>query len=298
MNVEKSVNALVERLTHVRSTVLRRREELLAADPRIDDIVWPCAQHEHVAAGDFDSPNTCLVAEPSVSTLWVSRPVLQDIATLMPQGLRPLAAEWFFLHQMVHVAQGLGYHDFRTLNRVGNRHETMRPDCEADLTSLKTLAWLMADGDTDPGDAGLAPAGYLACFAYLVDVVVPEMMQLEPNIFIPRRREIELKRMFALLILRHYVARATDAGDPVPDGSFFPWWTEDRTQLYVFVGQVHTLGRGALTIDADLLSSVLTSLEAGAIDTAYEQVARFDWPRLNESALPRRLLHEPSRTGR
>lgn len=232
MTLNTSVDALVERLTRLRSTVLARRGELLAADPRCEDVVWPCEQHDRVGATDFESPNTCLVAEASAPQLWVSRPVMQDIATSMPTDLQTLAAEWFFLHQLVHVAQGLGYHDFRTLNRVSNRHETMRPDCDADLISLKTLAWLMAVGDTDSGDE-VRPKGYVACLAYLADAMVPTMMRLKPNVFIPHRREIELKRMFALLVLRYYMVEANGSGGPVPDASFFPWWTEDRTQRWV-----------------------------------------------------------------
>jgi len=292
MTMTTDVDGLVDRLNWLRSTVLARRAELLAADSRCEDIIWPCEQHDRVGAAEFDSPNTCLVAEALTSQLWVGRPVMVDIATSMPAELQTLAAEWFFLHQLVHVAQGLGYHDFRTLNRVGNRHETMRPDCDADLISIKTLAWLMTTGDTG---AALTdqPSGYVACLAYLLDVMAPAMMRLEPNLFIPHRREIELKRMFALLVLRHYAVEAHVAGGPVPDASFFPWWTEDRTRLYMFVGQVHTLGRGAISADAERLSSVLQALEAADIDAAYDQIRTFDWPPLDEAALPKRLVHQP-----
>jgi len=292
MTMTTDVDALVDRLRLLRSTVLARRGELLAADPRCEDVVWPCEQHDRVGAADFESPNTCLVAEALASQLWVSRPVMQDIAAFMPAENQTLAAEWFFLHQLVHVAQGLGYHDFRTLNRVGNRQETMRPDCDADLISLKALAWLMATGDTGP-TLDEPPSGYVACLAYLLDVMVPAMMRLEPNIFIPHRSEIELKRMFALLVLRHYVVEADRAGGPVPDASFFPWWTEDRIRLYMFVGQVHTLGRGAIPVDAERLSSVLTALEAADIEGAYEQIGTFGWPPLGDATVPKRLVHQP-----
>jgi hypothetical protein len=293
MTLDTRVDALVERLTDVRATLLRRSDELVAFDARLDDVVWPCQRHEHVGAAEFDSPNTCLVAEALASRLWVSRPVLEHISSLLPEDLHGPAAEWFFLHQLVHVAQGLGYHDFRTLNRVGNRHETMRPDCDADLISLKALAWLMSTGDTRTagtrdGNGHSAP-GYVACFTYLVDVLVPEMMGMEPNLFIPRNREIEHKRMFALLLLRYYFTQAA-GGSAVPDASIFPWWTEDRTSLYIFVGQVHTLGRGPIAVDPDRLSSVLERLAAGRIQAAYAELSGLDWPPLTSRSLPHRLM--------
>lgn len=294
MTVETSVDALVERLNRLRVTLLERRDELVAVDARIEDVVWPCEQHDQVGAATFDSLNTCLVAEVLASRLWVSRPVMEDIATLLPENVQELAAEWFFVHQLVHVAQGLGYDDFRTLNRVGNRHETMRPDCEADLVSLKTMAWLMSRGDTGPDTCDGGLGGYVGCFAYLVDEMVPAMMRMEPNIFIPRRREIEHKRMFGLLLLRYYATRASVGGASVPDGSVFPWWTEDHSRLYIFVGHVNTLGRGPIAVEPDRLSTLLSSLEAGQIEAAYATLAGIDWPPLGTGTLPSRLLHTPS----
>lgn len=292
MNLQTMVDDLVENLAEVRTKVLERRDYLCATDARIEDIIWPCEQHDRIGATEFDSINTCLVADVAASKLWLSRPTLEDIARLVPEDRQALAATWFFLHQLVHVAQGLAYDDFRTLNRVGNRHETMRPDCQADFISLKTLALLI---DLDHQDTETMPldndgTGYVKWFAHLLDTIVPSMMAMAPNIFIPRKREIEIKRMFALLLMRHYFTRAANHDHPPLNGSIFPWWSEDRTQLYVFVDQVHTLGRGSLPVDPAALDAVLDALQNARIEDAYHRMCEFGWPPLSPAALPSRLL--------
>lgn len=292
MDIEEQVNQFISRLADLRQTVLDHRNELVALDARIEDIIWPCQVHEDIDAVVFETRNTCLVADAMASKLLLSRSVLEDIVTLMPLRLQRAAAEWFFLHQLVHVAQGLGYQDFRTLNRVGNRHETMRPDCDADFISLKTHAWLLShDKATDAASAVSHDMAYTEAFSYLLDEVVTHMMQIDPNIFIPRAREVEIKRMFALLVLRYYFTQAGDK-HPVPDASIFPWWSEDRSRLYVFVGQVQTLGRGVIHVEPDDLDAVLALLHDGKVGDAYEQMTRFEWPRLSSATLPSRLLYE------
>lgn len=294
MNLQTKVDDLLESVADARMKVLEHWAYLSATDARIEDIIWPCEQHDRIGAIEFDSRNTCLVADVLASKLWLSRPTLEDIVRLVPEDCQRLAATWFFLHQLVHVAQGLAYDDFRTLNRVGNRHETMRPDCQADFISLKTLALLIdLDQDTETNVDQRRPA-YVKTFAHLLNTIVPCMMAMDPNIFIPRQREIEIKRMFALLLMRHYLTQAADHDLPALNGSIFPWWSEDQTQLYVFVDQVNTLGRGSLDIDAAALQAVLEDLQNSHIGDAYRHMSEIDWPPLSSTALPSRLLDSVS----
>jgi hypothetical protein len=286
--MQTQVDDLVENLAHVRTKLLERRDVLCAEDPRIEDIIWPCEEHDQIGATEFESVNTCLVADVAASKLWLSRPTLEDIIRLVPNDQQLLAATWFFVHQLVHVAQGLAYVDFRTLNRGTNRHETMRPDCQADFISLKTLALMM---DLDDPETGVDAHGYVKWFARLLDTIVPSMMAMEPNIFIPRKREIEVKRMFALLLMRYYLTQAVSGDQPVLNGSIFPWWTEDRTQLYVFVDQVQTLGRGGIDVEPAALDALLDALHNGRIEDAYGLISGLGWPVLSPTTLPSRLLH-------
>jgi hypothetical protein len=277
-------DALIDRLARVRTRLLEAREWLHAVDHRTEDITWPCEQYATVGIVEFDSRNTCLIAEPPRSTLWLGRPILDDMVEQLPEHLRDAAGEWFFVHQLVHVSQGLRYRDFRVLNRVGNRHETMRPDCDADYISLKTLALLAAQDERADSSA------YVIHIDALLDDLVPAMIRMDPNIFIPRARDIEIRRIFALLLLRYYFTQAVEHGFPSPDASFFPWWSEDYDHLYVFVGQVCTLGRGPLPIGADKLRDIIERLYAGDIDEAYARLTLLDWPPLHDSTLPHRLM--------
>jgi hypothetical protein len=277
------VESVVARLNRLRGEVVERQDALRAADPRAEDIIWPCIAYKRVGSARFESENACLVAEESTSTLWLSFPILTDLINQLPEPLRGVATDWFFLHQLVHVAQGLSYDDFRALNRAGNRHETMRADCAADFISLKTVAMLTATEDeTSPTRQ----------FHSLLSHMLPDMIAMEPNLFIPRRRDIEILRILALLLLRYYFSEAVTNDLPAPNASIFPWWSEDYSECYVFVDQVHALGRGRIDIAPQYLRRILDLIRAGDADSAYGLIAGFAWPRLDDCALPTRLMSQ------
>jgi len=275
------VESVIARLNRLRAEVVERQFALRAADPRTEDIIWPCVAYERVGSARFESDNACLVAEKSTSTLWLSFPILTDLISQLPESLRVSATDWFFLHQLVHVAQGLAYHDFRILNRVGNRHETMRADCASDFISLKTAAMLTASADES------SPARQ---FHSLLNDTLPGMIAMEPNLFIPRRRQIEILRIFALLLLRYYFSEAVTHDRPAPNASIFPWWSEDYSECYVFVDQVNALGRGRIDIAPEYLRRILDLIRDGDADSAYGLICGFAWPRLDDCALPTRLM--------
>jgi hypothetical protein len=277
------IESVVARLNRLRAEVVERQVALRAADPRTEDIIWPCVAYQRVGSARFESDNACLVAEESTATLWLSFPILTDLINQLPESLRGSATDWFFLHQLVHVAQGLAYDDFRALNRVGNRHETMRADCAADFISLKTVAMLTASADGRP---------LVRQFHSLLSDTLPNMIAMEPNLFIPRRRDIEILRIFALLLLRYYFSEAVTHDLPALNASIFPWWSDDYSECYVFVDQVNALGRGCIDIDPQYLRRILDLIRAGDADSAYGLICGFAWPRLNDCALPTRLMSQ------
>lgn len=290
MTTLNDVESIIQRLGDLRGKVAERQDELRDADQRTEDIAWPCAAYENVGAAVFDSDNACLVAEPPSSTLWLSRPILEDLIKLLPEALRGPASDWFFLHQLVHVAQGLGYHDFRVLNRVGNRHETMRADCDADFASLKTLALMMCMDERAHSTDPTLGSPHVRHLQTLLDDLLPSMIQMDPNIFIPRNRDIEIRRIFALLLLRYYYAEAATHNRPAPNSSIFPWWSDDFSECYVFVGQVNALGRGRVRIDQATLRLIIDHIRSGDVDGAYKSMSEFDWPPLDPDTLPSRLI--------
>lgn len=280
-NTLNDVDSVVARLNSLRAEVVERQVALRAADPRTEDIIWPCVTFKRLGSARFESENACLVAEHSTSTLWLSFPILTDLINQLAEPMRGTATDWFFLHQLVHVAQGLSYDDFRNLNRAGNRHETMRADCAADFISLKTVAMLSATEDEGPPTRQ---------FHFLLSNMLPDVIAMEPNLFIPRRRDIEILRILALLLLRYYFSEAESHHLPAPNASIFPWWSEDYSECYVFVDQVHALGRGRIDIDPQYLRRILDLIRAGDADSAYGLITGFAWPRLDECALPSRLM--------
>jgi hypothetical protein len=285
----ETTNDAVSSLADLRRRLLDHDDQLCALEPRCDDVLWPLRHFNVVGAAKFESTNTCLVSQPVRSTLWLGDPILDDIAAMMPEDLRQAGIKWFFTHQLCHVSQGLAYVDFRTLNNTGNRHETMRPDCDADFSSLKTMALLNELEHAERSHTGEGPS-WLEHMHFLTVSVVPRMIAMEPNIFIPYKRDVEIKRLIALQLFRYYFEQRRESGSPVPNASVFPWWADDYSAFYVFVGQVSTLGRGAIPVEPDVLRRIVESFRDGASEEGYELMLTIDWPELNDDTLPTRLL--------
>ncbi len=268
--------------------LIARRVELIAIEPRVDDVLWPLQQFEAISLEEFERPTMCLLARPERRTMALGLPIVRDMARVLCPQNAVIGITWFWLHQLVHISQGLNYRTFRSLNQAGDRQETMRADCHADFISLKTTALFLALEEASPDmdidrRADLVPM-YHKHLMFLCDVLLPSMIEMSPNSFIPSEREIEKKRIIALMILRRYVSSwSQDSGDLLIDASIFPQWSEARDELYVWMNQVNLLNREPLPVDPKVITSIIDLIGSHLPSKAYEQLCQISWPRLTRS---------------
>jgi len=246
---------------------------LVAIEPRAADVLWPLFNYQRCDIRIFDMATMCLLADDDRHELLLNERILTDIG----QHLGPATAtgaDWFWLHQLVHISQGLSYASFRDLNKDTDRMETMRADCWADFISIKVLvlSQLLDEGKAVDPDAVLRRTATL-----LTDIVRP-MIAMNPNIFIPFEREIEIKRVVSLLAYCALIHRAAAGNAAALNDSLFVNWRTGSGNLYPWYGQTSLLGRRAVKTSASTISTLVDAIKKRKCEEAYMIVESLDLP--------------------
>lgn len=238
---------------------------IAAVDPRTVDVLWPLFQYDGVDVHAFTSDNMCLLADDHRRRLLLNQAIVSSIGTQIE--FRE-ALHWFWTHQLVHVSQGLSYRTFRILNEETDRMETMRADVWADFISFKTLAIadLLEAGHSlatlSTGTLQRAIRGYYETF-------VGPMLALNPNLFIPFARDIEVKRILSLLVGGMLTQRlVSETSDDMLDDSLFVNWRESAGEMYIWYGQTSLLARRAVLCDTGTLSRLVEAVRTHDFDAA------------------------------
>ncbi|MGV6851619.1 MAG: hypothetical protein ACWA5R_05475 [bacterium] len=251
-------------------------------DSRTSDLLKPMFEYNKGSVELFDQTNMCLLAKSN--TLLLNEKIFSDIYDFFEDKSNAhLGISWFWMHQMVHITQGLSYKSFRELNKNTDRAETMRADCWADFISIKTLAisQLIKSGNEQPSKAQIQSE----ISKMLSDIVLP-MTKMNPNIFIPFRREIELKRIISLIVMDVIVKRLDLVkSEFLIDDSIFVNWQRDFSQLYIWYGQTNLLGRDSINIATRDLDDIVYSLRYSDFDKAYGIINALPLPEVSKLEL-------------
>lgn len=252
-------------------------ETLLAIDPRLEGVLWPIRKFQSVKIILFQQTNMCLLAQDGV--LQINEQILSDIFEQMGQtGSLDTCINWFWIHQLVHITQGLGYAEFRGINKNTDRLETMRADLDADFLSIKTLA--LINIFEAEGIEGLVSVPMIRknMFDIFANCVLP-MLEMRPNIFIPFQRGIEIKRIISLICYHILTSRLTSYDkDLMLNNSLFINYIRDTEQLYLWYGQTSLLGRKVIKCPASLYSNIETSIRENRFDETYSLIESIALP--------------------
>ncbi|MET0464569.1 MAG: hypothetical protein ABW007_15495 [Chitinophagaceae bacterium] len=228
----------------------------------------------------FDRSSMLLLANEDEKKLILNELAISD--TYAQVSKPEPAVTWFWLHQMVHVAQGLSYRAFRDLNTEPDRIETTRADVWADFIALKTLAIfdLLETGDSDQVNTRAIRDREHTLFQ---DVVWPMVNMRQPNHFIPFEREFEARRVLSLLVLGTLLEEITMSnGAEMIDESIFVNWRPGKAVLYIWYGQTNLLGRRPIIMGDNEIHLIITAIQNAQFDEAYARVHALPLPKSTE----------------
>lgn len=257
---------------------------IMLIDNRAKDVLKPLFNFDGAEVVKFQQENMCLLTNQATNKFQLNSQIFSDIEnSLGNKAKADLGISWFWMHQMVHIEQGLSYESFRSLNKDTDRSETMRADCWADFISIKCLAIseLLKIGYTNITSKDI----FDKTTSILSEIVIP-MISMRPNIFIPFRRDIEIKRILSLYtyhIINEKISKS-DINFRIND-SLFCNWRRDFSNFYIWYGNTSLLSGKTIRINMEALDNIILKIRYGDHSEAYEMLALFDLPTASELEL-------------